>query len=73
VGASSGNVFVGIFDPSQNFWVAQPISGKKALHSASVVSVKFDPLSGRVVASASMDGKCYVTSCYFEQTDNGST
>jgi WD40 repeat protein len=73
VGASSGNVFVGTFDDLQNFWVATPISGKKPLHSASVVSVRFDPLSGRAVASASVDGKCYVTSCYTENTDQSAT
>ena len=73
VGASSGNVFVGMFDDVQNFWVATPISGKKALHSASVVSVRFDPLSGRAVASASVDGKCYITSCYTENTDSSAT
>ena len=69
VGASSGNVFVGTFEDVQNFWVTKSISGKKPLHSASVVSVRFDPLSGRAVASASVDGKCYVTSCYNENTD----
>ena len=46
-----------------------PIGGKKPLHSASVVSVRLDPLSGRACASASVDGKCYVTSCYTPETD----
>ncbi len=72
VGASSGNVFIGRFDELQNFWVASSITGRKPLHSASVVSVRFDPLSSRVVASASVDGKCYITTCYFEETDVGS-
>ena len=73
VGASSGNVFVGLFDTDMNFWVAKSISGKKPLHSASVVCVKFDPLCGRAVASASVDGKCYITSCYNQETDATST
>lgn len=73
VGASSGNVFVGAFDPAMNFWVTNNINGKKPLHSATVVSVKFDPLSGRAVASASMDGKCYITSCFLESTDSSAT
>jgi WD40 repeat protein len=73
VGASSGNVFVGVFDPSQNFWVANNINGKKPLHGAATVSVRFDPLSGRAVASASVDGKCYITSCYIEGVDDSAT
>jgi WD40 repeat protein len=64
VGASSGNVFIGRYDNLSNFWVAQSISGKKPLHGQSVVSVRFDPLSGRVCASASADGKCLITSCF---------
>jgi WD40 repeat protein len=43
--------------------------GKKPLHSSSVVCVRFDPLSGRVVASASTDGICQITTCYKEDTD----
>jgi WD40 repeat protein len=73
VGASSGNVFIGKFDDLQNFWVARTISGKKPLHSSSVVSVRFEPLSGRVLASGSVDGKCYITSCYDEATDLSAT
>jgi WD40 repeat protein len=84
VGASSGNVFIGRWEEAMNFWVASSISkypfilfiylgGKKPLHSASVVSVRFDPLSGRACASASVDGKCYVTSCFTADTDSQST
>lgn len=69
VGASSGNVFIGRFEPLSGFWVAGSISGKKPLHSQTVVGVRFDPLSGRVVASASADGKCYITTCFVEETD----
>lgn len=43
VGASSGNVFIGKWDEAMNFWVASSITGKKVLHSASVVSVRLDP------------------------------
>jgi WD40 repeat protein len=73
VGASSGNVFVGRFDEAAGFWVATSISGKKPLHSQSVTSVRFDPQSGRVVASGSADGKCYITSCFNPETDAAST
>ena len=30
-------------------------------------------MSGRAVASASVDGKCYITSCFLEETDSGAT
>lgn len=73
VGASSGNVFIGKWDEGMNFWVASSITGKKALHSASVVSVRLDPQSGRVCASGSVDGKCYITTCYVADTDASST
>lgn len=46
---------------------------KRALHKSTVVSVRFDPLSGRVVATASTDGKCMVTTCFFEETDTVAT
>lgn len=72
VGASSGNVFVGHYNAAAGFWVATSISGKKALHSQSVVSVRFDPQSGRVVTSGSADGKCYITTCFIEETDASS-
>ena len=39
------------------------------MHKGSVVSVRFDPLSGRVCATASTDGNCYITSCYDKATD----
>jgi hypothetical protein len=42
---------------------------KKALHDSSVVSVTFDPLSSRVVATASADGYCKIVSCYKESLD----
>ena len=56
VGSSSGNVYIGEYSEASNFWVAHPLNKKKAAHKASVVCVRFDPLSGRVVASASLDG-----------------
>lgn len=45
------------------------IGGKRALHKQTVTSVRFDPQSGRVVASASIDGKCLITSCFNQLTD----
>ncbi len=69
VGASSGNVFIGKYLEDNQFWVANTIS-KKPLHSSSVVCTRFDPLSGRVVASASTDGKCLITSCFDADLDS---
>jgi WD40 repeat protein len=80
VGAASGNVFIGKFSTANNFWVAMPISkhtsfkkviigGKKVLHKSGVVSVRFDPMCGRVCASASTDGNCYITTCYDKDID----
>ena len=68
VGASSGHVFTGKYNPDLGFWVAlsqteEPPLGKP-LHKASVLSVKFDPGSGRAVASASADGTVIITSAY---------
>lgn len=56
VGSSSGFIYIGTFSPENNFWVAHPINKSKPSHKDSVVCVRFDPLSGRVVASASLDG-----------------
>jgi WD40 repeat protein len=55
VGSSSGHVYLAEFNENNNFWVAQPIK-KKPVHKASVVCVRFDSQSGRVIASASLDG-----------------
>jgi hypothetical protein len=63
VGASSGNIYMGIYSKENNFWVAHAIT-KKVVHKASVVCVRFDPLSSRVIASASLDGTCQITSAY---------
>ena len=49
------------------------IGGKKTLHKSSVVSVRLDPQSGRVCASASTDGNCYITTCFNKETDSDST
>ena len=73
VGGSSGHVFVGSYNNQLNFWVAlsqteEPPLGKP-LHKASVMSVRFDPGSGRVVASASCDGQVVITSAYKEELD----
>ena len=42
------------------------------MHKSSVICVRFDPLSSRVVASASADGNCYITSCYVRGVDDES-
>tara|TARA_B110000285_G_scaffold220463_1_gene272240 strand:- start:528 stop:932 length:405 start_codon:yes stop_codon:yes gene_type:complete len=72
VASSSGNVYVGQYYADNNFWVAHSVT-KKPLHKASVVCVRFDPQSGRVVASASLDGSVIITSAYREDLDAGST
>jgi hypothetical protein len=38
-----------------------------------VTSVKFDPGSGRVIASASCDGKVLITSAYDDKLDTDGT
>ena len=58
VGAASGHVFIGTFSQSNNFWVGMALGGKKPFHKSSVVSVRFDPVSGRVCTSGSTDGTC---------------
>ena len=77
VGASSGHVFVGHYDSVVNFWVAPSLTGdpavSKPLHKASVLSVRFDPGSGRVVASASADGTVIISSCYDPSVDGEGT
>jgi len=45
----------------------------KPLHDGSVVSVKFDPLSSRVIASASIDGTVVISSAYDPDLDANST
>ena len=71
IGSGSGNVYLGTFFAENNFWVAHPLK-KKALHKSSVVCVRFDPLSGRVIASASLDGTVQITSAYKEELDTDS-
>lgn len=77
VGASSGHVFVGSYNDVVGFWVAisqteEPPLGKP-LHKASVVCTRFDPGSGRVVASASADGQVIISSSYEETLDSDGT
>lgn len=69
VGSSSGHVYVGTFNADVNFWVLLAQTSDKPLHRASVNSVRFDPGSGHVCASASADGKVIISSCYDEAID----
>ena len=64
VGTSSGLLYVSTFVEQQNLWVAFPLCDRKIPHKATVNSVKFDPLAGRVVASGSMDGTVIITTNY---------
>jgi WD40 repeat protein len=77
VGATSGHVYTGTWDNDVQFWVVVSVTAEpplgKPLHKASVTSVRFDPGSGRVVASASADGKVIITSCYDSEIDNDGT
>lgn len=74
VGAASGLVFVGSYDAQNSFWVARSLTDEdKPLHDGTVVSVKFDPLSGRVVASASVDGTVCISSAFDPDLDASNT
>lgn len=68
VGTASGQVFTGMYNQENSFWVATALSDKP-MHKDSVLCVRFDPLSGKVVASASADGIVYVTTCYDSSID----
>lgn len=77
VGGSSGHVFIGTYNDQLNFWVAlsqteEPPLGKP-LHRASVTTVRFDPGSGRALASCSADGTVVVSSAYNAEIDNDGT
>lgn len=69
VGAASGHVYYGYYDDKVNLWIANSLTDNKPLHDSPVTSVKFDPLSGRVVASSSTDGTVVVISAYDDQRD----
>jgi len=73
VGASSGKVFVGRWDAEVGFWIAESLTDDEPLHDGSVVSVKFDPLSSRVVASASIDGTVVISTAFDPILDSQST
>lgn len=68
VGTASGQVFTGMYNQENSFWVATALSDKP-MHKDSVLCVRFDPLSGNVVASASADGVVYVTTCFDSSID----
>lgn len=62
-----------MYDSHFGFWKAPSLTDDKPLHKASVIQVRFDPQSSRVIASASADGFVYVTSCFEPQLDMKST
>jgi hypothetical protein len=66
VATSSGNVYIGFYNKDNNFWVAPALD---SIHKASVVCARFDPLSGRVIASCSLDGRVLISSCYLKELD----
>ena len=68
---------MGTYNTDLQFWVAlsqteEPPLGKP-LHKDSVTSVKFDPGSGRVIASASSDGKVLISAAYKPEIDTDGT
>jgi len=69
VGSASGHVYSGYYNNEVNLWIATSLTENKPLHDSPVTSVKFDPLSGRVVASSSTDGTVVVSSTYDAQID----
>lgn len=73
VGASSGHVFTGMFDSQLGFWIALAQDESKPLHDASVVAVRYDPLSSRVVASCGMDGTVLISTSYVPALDSKDT
>jgi actin related protein 2/3 complex subunit 1A/1B len=73
VASSSGQVYVGKFSSDNNFWVAHAVNVKKPIHKASVTCVRFDPMSSRVICSASLDGTVQITSSYYEELDAASS
>ena len=69
VGAASGVVHIGSFNDTIGLWV---VCMDTHLHDGPVVAVRFDPLSGRVVVSASADGTVILSSCYIPDLDKDS-
>lgn len=69
VGAASGVVHIGSFNDTIGLWV---VCMDTHLHDGPVVAVRFDPLSGRVVVSASADGTVILSSCYIPELDKDS-
>jgi len=77
VGAASGHVFQASYNADLQFWVGrsqteEPPLGKP-LHKDSVCSVRYDPGAGRVIASASADGKVIISSAYDPELDKDGT
>ena len=73
VGASSGHVFTGTYDEALGFWIALAQDDEKPLHEASVVAVRFDPLTSRVVASGSADGTVIISTSFYPELDSNCT
>lgn len=68
---------MGTYNTDLQFWVAlsqtdEPPLGKP-LHKDSVTSVKFDPGSSRVIASASSDGRVLISAAYIPALDTAGT
>jgi WD40 repeat protein len=68
IGSSSGFVYQCTYNEAQKFWVAE--QDRKARHTDSVIQVRYDPGSGHVVASVSLDGTVQIKSCYNADIDS---
>lgn len=68
VGAASGNVFVGSYNSAVGLWIAQTIADK-ATHDGPVTCVRFDPLCGKGIVSASTDGTVQFMGNFEEEID----
>ena len=64
-GTSAKHLFIGYYNPDNNWWMARNIKG----HKSSVVCCEIDPTSLFVI-SGSTDLRVYVSSCYIDFIDD---
>jgi WD40 repeat protein len=70
IGTSSGYCLQATYNEQFGFWVCSDV---KPRHKASVVCVRYDPGSGRVCASVSLDGTVQIKTCYDPIIDGADT
>ena len=64
IGSSSGFLYIGFYNPINNYWIAYPVNEEEPSHKASVTCCRFDTLSSRVIVSGSLDGTVQINSVY---------